>query len=70
MLSSKIEVRSSEYYNEPKYYRFMPRSIFDALENSVLTSVERYDQITCLVPESDFLRMINEIQLNNGSKDN
>jgi hypothetical protein len=31
-----IEIKLSEYYDNPKYYAFMPEIVFDALEAAFL----------------------------------
>jgi hypothetical protein len=55
----------SELYNKPEYYRFMPESIFSALEWAFLEG-----KPTAKVPEKDYIKMITEIQLNNGIQNN
>jgi hypothetical protein len=50
-----IEINLSEYYNEPKYYRFMPKSVFNALEAAFLAGEE-----TAVVPKADFQGMLND----------
>lgn len=58
-------VNVDELYNNTEIYRFMPKSIFDALERAFLDGRQ-----TAEVPESDYIRMIIEMQLNDGSQNN
>ncbi len=67
---NKVKIHAFEYYNKPHLYRFIPRNIFNSLQKSVLNSNKTFKEITCEVPESDFIRMINEIAINNGSQSN
>ena len=60
-----IPILTKDYYNVPKLYRFMSSEIFDSLEAAFLNGSD-----TALVPEADFLKMITEIELNNGIKSN
>jgi len=50
-----IEIKLSEYYDTNKYYRFMPKSIFNALETAFLAGEK-----TAVVPKSDFQEMLND----------
>ena len=36
----KIEIKLSEYYDNPKYYGYMPESVFNALESAFLDGKE------------------------------
>jgi len=49
-----IEIKVSEYYNNPKYYRFMPESVFNALESAFLDGKE-----TAEVSKVEFEAMLN-----------
>lgn len=60
-----VPILTNEYYNLPKYYRYMTNGIFDALETAFLSGSETAD-----VPEADFIKMITEIQLSDGSQNN
>lgn len=60
-----IPILTNEYYNVPKYFRFMSNLIFDSLEKSFLDGNK-----TALVPEYDFLKMITEYNLKNGIQSN
>lgn len=60
-----IPILTNDYYYMTKYYRFMPASIFDALERSFCNG-----ETVANVPEADFLKMITEIKLSDGSQDN
>lgn len=60
-----IPILTNDYYNTPIYYRFMPASIFNELEKSFINGTA-----VAYVPETDFIKMIAEINLNDGSKDN
>ena len=31
-----VEIKISEYYNNPQYYPYMPEAVFDALERAFL----------------------------------
>lgn len=69
-----IDIKTSEYYNKPGYYRFMTRSIFDALETAELEGPKDGQEIFAQVPEDDFLKMIADFEeynnkMTNGSKD-
>ncbi|MCL1933576.1 MAG: hypothetical protein FWF53_07185 [Candidatus Azobacteroides sp.] len=50
-----IEINVSEYYDGNKYYRFMPQSIFNALEAAFLEG-----KGTAIVPKSEFEAMLND----------
>ena len=50
-----IEINLSEYYANPKYYRFMPESLFNALESAFLDGKE-----TAEVPQPEFEAMLND----------
>ncbi|KAA6303186.1 MAG: hypothetical protein EZS26_000789 [Candidatus Ordinivivax streblomastigis] len=47
-----IEIKVSEYYNNSKYYPFMPEVVFDALEKSFVDGLE-----TATVSKSAFDEM-------------
>jgi hypothetical protein len=47
-----IEIKVSEYYDNPKYYAFMPEIVFDALEAAFLEGRD-----TALVPKAAFDEM-------------
>ena len=50
-----------DFYHKPEYYRFMPESIFSALEKAFLEGEK-----TAIIPEKDYIKMITEININNG----
>jgi len=50
-----IKINLSKYYNESKYYRFMPKSIFNALESAFLDCKEFAE-----VPKMEFELMLND----------
>lgn len=52
-----IEVKISEYYNNPQYYPYMPETVFNALEAAFLDGKE-----TAEVPEGDFNGMLAAMQ--------
>ena len=52
-----IEISLSEYYNNPKYYAFMPEVIFDALEDAFLKGEE-----VAIVPKQEFENMLFDFQ--------
>lgn len=60
-----IDVILSQYYYRTELYRYMPKSIFDALETAYLAGNE-----IALVPECDFIKMVHEIILSNGIQSN
>ena len=60
-----IPILTKVYYNVPKFYRFMPNEIFNALEEAYIKGND-----VALVDESDFIRMTQEILLSNGTQNN
>jgi hypothetical protein len=50
-----VKIKLSEYYSTPKYYRFMPESIFIALASAFLNGDE-----TAEVPMAEFETMLND----------
>lgn len=60
-----IPILTNDYYFNVNYYRYMPATIFDALESSFISGSS-----ISLVPENDFLRMITATNINNGSQSN
>ena len=54
-----IEIELNNYYNKPEYYRFMPKSVFLALEYAYLNG-----SFTAEVPNEDFTRMMILKQIN------
>ena len=63
--SDMLCIAVSDYYDHPEFYRFMPESIFNLLEQAYLDGQEK-----AVVPEADFIRMITEMNLRNGNQDN
>jgi len=51
----KIEIKLSEYYDNPKYYGFMPEGVFNAMETAFLDGKE-----TAAVSKSEFEAMLND----------
>ena len=64
-MSAFILILTKEYYSEPKYYRYMTKCIFDALEVAFLAGDEK-----ALVPELDFVQMTHQLILKNGIESN
>ncbi len=60
-----IPILTNDYYFNVKYYRYMPASIFNALESSFISGSS-----ISLVPENEFLRMITATKINDGSQSN
>lgn len=58
-------INVQRWYNHPEYYRYMPRVIFESLEEAF-----KVGSHTAAVRQRDFLRMTNEMELNNGIKSN
>lgn len=56
-----VRIKTCDYYNHPEYYAFMPRSIFDALETSVLEGTTIDGDIFAQVPEDDFNVFFSEL---------
>ena len=50
----KIEIKLSEYYDNPKYYGYMSEGVFNALESAFLDGKESAE-----VPEMEFEVMLN-----------
>jgi len=50
-----IEIKLSDYYDNPKYYGYMPESVFNALESAFLDCKE-----TAKVSKSEFEAMLND----------
>lgn len=67
-----LSIFTKEYYNHPEFYRFMPASVFNALEEAELKGALLGKEIEAEVPEDDFLKMLNDLteyekNLTNGS---
>ena len=56
-----IEINVLDYYNIPVFYRYMPESIFSALEEAYLNGNKK-----TLVSENEFNEMVNNYR--NGSQ--
>lgn len=54
-----INIEVSEYYNNPKYYPYMPEAVFNSLEEAFLAGRE-----TAEVPETEFNTMLSAFQNN------
>jgi hypothetical protein len=52
-----IEIKLSEYYNNPQYYPYMPEAVFNALEAAFLDGKD-----TAQVLEGDFSGMVAAMQ--------
>jgi hypothetical protein len=52
-----VKIKVSEYYDNPKYYAFMPKIVFDALETSFLDGHD-----TALVSKYAFDEMQKELE--------
>jgi hypothetical protein len=52
-----IEIKVSEYYDNPKYYAFMPEIVFNALEAAFLDGRD-----TALVSKTAFDEMQKELE--------
>jgi hypothetical protein len=52
-----IEIQVSEYYNNQKYYAFMPEIVFDILETAFLAGRD-----TALVSKAAFDEMQKELE--------
>ena len=48
-----IEIKTSEYYDNPNYYAFIPEVVFNALESAFLAGKE-----VAVVPKSEYDSMI------------
>lgn len=48
-----IEIKVSEYYDQPKYYGDMPEAVFNALEAAFISGAE-----TAIVPKTAFEMML------------
>jgi hypothetical protein len=46
-------IKVLDYYNHPEFYRYMPKSVFLALESAYLNG-----SFTAEVPNEDFTRML------------
>jgi len=55
LVMETIKINISEYYDTNKYYRFMPKIIFNTLEAAFLAGEK-----TAVVPKSDFQEMLND----------
>lgn len=60
-----IPILTNDYYNVPKFYRFMPNEIFNALEEAYIKGND-----VALVDEYYFLRMITATKINDGTQNN
>jgi hypothetical protein len=54
-----IEIKVSEYYNQPKYFAYMPESVFNALEEAFVAGKE-----AAIVPKVAFEAMLSEFNNN------
>lgn len=54
-----IEIKVSEYYNQPKYFAYMPEAVFNALEEAFVAGKE-----TAIVPKVAFETMLSEFNNN------
>ena len=52
-------IKVFDYYNHPEYYRYMPNSVFTALESAYLNGCP-----IAKVPSYDFMRMLLLKQMN------
>ena len=52
-----IEIKLSEYHDNPKYYAFMPEIVFDSLEAAFLEGCD-----TALVSKAAFDEMQKELE--------
>ena len=57
-----IEIKVSEYYDQPKYYGYMPEAVFNALEAAFISGAE-----TAIVPKTAFEMML--MSFENGRKE-
>ena len=57
-----IEIKVSEYYDQPKYYGDMPEAVFNALEAAFISGAE-----TAIVPKTAFEMML--MSFENGRKE-
>lgn len=56
-----VSIRSMDYYDHPEYYAFMPRSVFDALEEAELKGAIKGQEIIARVPEEDWNLFLDEL---------
>lgn len=54
-----IEIKVAEYYNQPKYFAYMPETVFNALEEAFIAGKE-----FALVPKAAFDAMLLEFKNN------
>lgn len=54
-----IEIKVAEYYNQPKYFAYMPEAVFNALEEAFIAGKE-----LALVPKVAFETMLSEFNNN------
>lgn len=54
-----IEIKVSEYYNQPKYFAYMPEAVFNALEEAFVAGKE-----AAIVPKVAFETMLSEFNNN------
>ena len=52
-----IEIKITEYYNNPQYYPYMPETVFNALERAFLDGKDVAE-----VPKGDFDGMLAAMQ--------
>ena len=52
-----IEIKLSEYYDNPKYYACMPEAVFNSLEAAFINGQE-----TAVVSKFEFESMLNELR--------
>jgi hypothetical protein len=52
-----IEIKITEYYNDPQYYPYMPETVYNALERAFLDGKD-----TAEVPKGDFDSMLAAMQ--------
>ena len=53
-----IEIKVSEYYDQPKYYGDMPEAVFNALEAAFISGAE-----TAIVPKTAFEMMLMSFEI-------
>jgi len=53
MNNNIISIKVADYYQKPEYYRFMPESIFNALEQAFINGLE-----SCNVNAAEYNKMM------------
>lgn len=54
-----IEIKVAEYYNQPKYFAYMPETVFNALEEAFIAG-----EVSAVVPKAAFETMLLEFNNN------